>query len=160
VTVCAGDGSLGTPCPCGNTGVGGRGCANSQPGSAGAWLSASGSTNPDSVVLTATGELPTALSIVLQGSIEVGAGLTYGDGVRCVAGTLKRLYTKNAINGVVTAPTGGDLSITARSAALGDPIAPGQTRVYQVYHRDPAPTFCAFPPGNTFNVSSGYRIQW
>jgi hypothetical protein len=50
--------------------------------------------------------------------------------------------------------------VTARSAAIGDPIAPGATRLYQVYYRDPAPGFCPTPPGNTFNVSSGHRIVW
>jgi hypothetical protein len=159
-TFCAGDGSLGTPCPCGNTGVAGRGCANSQAGSAGAWLTANGTTSPDTVVFTASGEMPAALSIVLQGSLEIVAGVTYGDGVRCAGGTLKRLYTKNAVSGVVIAPGPGDPSVTARSAALGDPLAPGTTRVYQTYYRDPAPSFCPSPNGNTFNVSSGYRLTW
>lgn len=157
---CAGDGSLLTACPCGNTGVAGRGCANSQAGSAGAWLSARGTTSPDRVVFTSSGELPVALSIVLQGTIDLGAGVLYGDGVRCVGGTLKRLYTQSAVNGVVTAPGPGDPSVTARSAALGDPIAPGATRLYQVYYRDPAATFCSSPIGSTFNVSNGYRINW
>ena len=138
----------------------GRGCANSQAGSAGAWLTSSGTTSPDTVVFTSTGELPVALSIVLQGTVELSGGVLYGDGVRCVGGTLKRLYTKNAVGGVVTAPVGGDLSVTARSAALGDPIAPGTTRFYQVYYRDPAPAFCPSPLGNTFNTSSGNRIDW
>ena len=159
-TFCAGDGSLPTACPCGNTGVAGRGCANSQAGSAGAWLSSTGTTIPDTVVFTSSGELPVALSIVLQGTVDLSGGVPYGDGVRCVGGTLKRLYTKNAVNGVVTAPVPGDLSVTARSAALGDPIAPGATRLYQVYYRDPAPGFCPSPNGNTFNVSNGYRIHW
>jgi hypothetical protein len=60
----------------------------------------------------------------------------------------------------VFAPHPGDLSITARSAAAGDPIPPGATRFYQVYYRDPSGTFCPNPPGNTWNVSSGLRITW
>jgi hypothetical protein len=73
---------------------------------------------------------------------------------------LKRLFAKGAVNGVITAPGPGDLSVTARSAALGDPLAAGTTRVYQVYQRDPDPIFCAAPTGSTFNVSNGYRITW
>jgi YVTN family beta-propeller protein len=157
---CFGDGSLATACPCGNTGVAGRGCANSQAGSMGSWLYATGSTSPDSVVFTASAELPSALSIILQGTVNLSAGVSYGDGLRCVGGTLKRLYTKNAVSGVVSAPTGGDPSVTARSATLGDPIAPGATRYYQTYHRDPAAAFCPGPQGGTFNVSNGYRIVW
>jgi DNA-binding beta-propeller fold protein YncE len=157
---CFGDGTALTDCPCGNFGVAGRGCANSQPGSAGAWLHASGTTSPDTVVFTASGELPTALSIVLQGDTSLAIPASYGDGIRCTGGHLKRLYAKSAVAGVVTAPDTGDPSVTARSAALGDPIAPGSIRYYQVYHRDPAPAFCPTPTGGTFNVTNAYRITW
>jgi hypothetical protein len=156
---CGGDGSLATGCPCGNLGAVGNGCENSA-GTGGAFLSASGSPVPDTVVLTSSGELPSALSIFLQGTTESTTGIVYGDGVRCVTGALKRLYTRNASGGVVFAPHPGDLSITARSAAAGDPIPPGATRFYQVYYRDPSGTFCPNPPGNTWNVSSGLRITW
>jgi hypothetical protein len=157
---CFGDASNLTACPCGNFGVAGRGCANSQPGSAGAWLYATGATNPDSVVFTASGELPTAFSILLQGTTTLANTALYGDGLRCIGGVLKRLYSRNAVNGVVSMPGAGDPSVTARSAALGDPIAPGSTRYYQVYHRDPAPGFCPAPLGSTFNVTNAYRITW
>jgi hypothetical protein len=140
--------------------VAGRGCANSSPGSAGAWLSAAGTANPDTVVFTSSGEPPNALSVVLQGALDLGSGVAYGDGVRCVGGSLKRLYTRNAVNGLVRAPRVGEASVTARSAALGDPIAPGTTRHYQVYYRDPSPQYCPGPTGDTFNASSGYRIAW
>jgi len=48
--------------------------------------------------------------------------VNYGDGLRCAAGTLKRLFVKTASGGMVTAPQGGDPSISARSSALGDPL--------------------------------------
>jgi len=157
---CSGDGLVAGACPCGNFGVAGRGCATSQPGSIGAWLHATGTTTPDTVVLTSSGELPAALSIVLQGTTTLASPAVYGDGLRCVAGILKRLYSVNAVNGVVSVPGAGDPSISARSAALGDPIAPGSTRYYQTYFRDPNPSFCPTPVGGTFNVSNAYRITW
>ena len=157
---CFGDGSLATFCPCSNFGATGRGCANSQPGSLGALLQSAGTTTPDAVVLTASDERPTALSIFIQCVGENPNGILYGDGIRCANGTLKRLYTKNASGGVVSAPGMGDLSITARSAAAGDPIAPGSTRYYQTYYRDPILTFCPAPTGNTFNITNGLRITW
>jgi hypothetical protein len=109
--------------------------------------------------LTTHHELSTAFSIFLQGRSQV-APTTYGDGLRCVSGQLKRLYVKHASAGVVTAPESGDLSISARSAALGDQLSIGATRIYQVYYRDPNPTFCPPPQGSTWNISNARRIEW
>ncbi len=162
VTVCTADGLdplLTTPCPCGNTGAAGRGCDNSA-GTGGARLDASGNTTPDTLVLSVSGELPNALSIFLQGNAIVPAGVLFGDGVRCVSGSLKRLYVKNASGGAVSAPGAGDPSVSTRSAALGDTIVSGTQRWYQVYSRDPSATFCPAPGGSTFNISNGQRVSW
>jgi len=156
---CFGDGTLVTACPCGNNGLAGRGCENSAS-TGGAVLSASGLVGNDTVVFTSSGELPTALTIFLQGNNSSAAGVVFGDGVRCTAGSLKRLYTKNAVSGVATAPTGANLSVQAQSAALGDTILPGTTRWYQAYYRDANPGFCPNPPGSTFNISSGLVVVW
>jgi hypothetical protein len=67
---------------------------------------------------------------------------------------------RSAVGGVVTAPTGAEPSVSARSAALGNAIGVEGTRYYQVYYRDPIPGFCPNPPGNTFNVSNGLRVVW
>ena len=156
---CFGDGTGVTPCPCGNTGLPGRGCDNSFA-TGGAQLSAAGTTTPDTMVLTQTGELLTAFSIFLQGTTALNPAVTFGDGLRCVGGSLKRLYLKAAVAGTVSAPTGADPAITVRSAALGDPIPVGGVRFYQVYYRDPSPTFCPNPPGNTWNVGNAWAIVW
>jgi len=157
--ICPGDNTAFPPCPCGNTGMTNRGCDNSAA-TGGALLIASGNTTPDTVVLTSSFELPSVLSIFLQGQANIFPGVVFGDGVRCVNGTLKRLYTHNASGGIVSAPVGTDLSITARSAALGDTINPGEMRHYQVYYRDPVLTFCPAPTGNSWNVSSWISITW
>lgn len=121
---------------------------------------ASGTTQPDTVVLHVSGELPSALSIFLQGSALVSGSVGFGDGLRCVGGSLKRLYVKNASAGSVDAPGAGDPSITSRSAALGDPIAPGTSRYYQTYYRDPNLAFCPAPQGNSWNVTNGVIVAW
>ena len=156
---CFGDGS-GPACPCGNNGLAAHGCENSAT-TGGARLAAIGTTSPDTLVLGSTGELPSALSIFLQGDAEI-APVGFGDGLRCAGGTLKRLFVKNASSGTATAPDfgAGDRTITQQSANLGDPIAPGSIRYYQVYYRDPVPTFCASPLGNSWNVSNGLRVTW
>jgi len=64
------------------------------------------------------------------------------------------------VAGTITAPAGGDPSVTARSAALGDVIPPGATRYYQTYYRDASATFCPNPPGDTFNVTDGLIVVW
>lgn len=73
---------------------------------------------------------------------------------------LKRLFFHTAVGGVVSAPQGADLSISARSAALGDPISTGSMRVYHVFYRDPDASFCDWPRGSTFNVTNGLRVFW
>ncbi len=155
---CAGDGSLATACPCANSGLIGRGCENSST-TGGALLTAQGAVSPDSVVLTASGELASALSMVFQGSVDNSNGVVFGDGVRCAGGTLKRLYLKSAVGGTVIAPAPGDPALQAQSAAKGDPITPGQTRSYQVYYHDPVVGFCS-APGNAWNVTNAVRVSW
>jgi hypothetical protein len=155
---CFGNGSLATACPCANTGLLGRGCENSAS-TGGALLTAGGLTSPDTVVLTSSNMLPHPLSIFLQGTADALGGIVFGDGVRCATGTLKRLYTRTAVDGTAMAPITGELSISARSAALGDPIVAGQFRSYQVYYRDPQLGFCP-APGDSWNISSAVRIAW
>jgi hypothetical protein len=156
--VCSGDGTS-AACPCANTGMPGHGCQNSAS-TGGSLVYATGTTTPDTIVLSAFGELPSVLSIFLQGNAVQSPPAIFGDGLRCAGGSLKRLYTKHAVAGVVTAPEVGDPSISARSAALGDVIPPGGQRIHQVYYRDSDLGFCPDPPGNRWNVSNGIRIQW
>jgi hypothetical protein len=107
----------------------------------------------------ATEELPSVLTLFVQGDTVV-SDVIFGDGLRCVGGSLKRLYAKHASEGQVSAPGLGDLSVTAQSAALGDTITPGSTRNYFTYYRDPSVSFCPSPPGSTFNASNAFSIVW
>jgi hypothetical protein len=156
---CFGDGS-GAACPCSNSGVPAHGCDNSAA-TGGAILAASGVArlSADTLTLTSSSELSSALSIVLQGNVSIAAA-NFGDGLRCAGGALLRLYVKNAVGGVATAPAPGDPSVSARSSALGDSIPAGAQRFYQTYYRDPNLGFCAAPAGNSWNVSSGLAIAW
>jgi hypothetical protein len=149
------------PCPCGNPPANSpRGCNNSSA-TGGARLVSTGSPSlgADTVVFVTDGQRPTATSIVLQGGSPSANGLVFGQGVRCAAGTIKRLYVKAASGGSVTAPQMGDPSVSARSAAVGDPIAPGTSRYYGVYYRDPT-ILGGCPAVNTFNVTQTQQIDW
>jgi hypothetical protein len=156
--LCFGDGSI-SPCPCANNGLPGHGCDNSAA-TGGARLTASGTTHPDTLVLHASGEIASALSIFLQGSDVIANGVSFGDGVRCASGSLLRLYVGHASTGSVSAPAAGDPSITARSAALGHPINSGDRRYYQVYYRDPMTSFCPPPSGDNFNATHALKVVW
>ena len=156
---CPGDGSF-LACPCANDGSPARGCDNSA-GTGGATLDASGSTSPDTVVLVASAEVPGAPTIFLQGDVRFAQPAVFGDGVRCIGGALKRLYSTSAdASGAATAPGAGGPSITQRSAALGDPIVPWTTRWYQAWYLDPDPSFCPAPAGNTWNSTTALPITW
>ena len=148
-------------CPCSNPPVGDlRGCNNSSA-TGGARILAAGQPDlsADTLVFTTNGERPTALSILLQGTIELPAGLVYGQGVRCLGGILKRLYAKSAVGGSITAPAGGDPSVSQRSAALGNPIGAGQIRLYLVFYRDPI-VLGGCPAASTFNATRTLRVVW
>jgi Tol biopolymer transport system component len=158
-----GSGGIVLACPCSNP-PGGftRGCNNSSS-TGGAVLAASGVTHlsADSLVFTTSGEKPIALSIVLQGNVFLGGGVVYGQGVRCVGGSLKRLYARNAVGGSITVPDlgAGDLPVSAQSAAKGDPIQPGQPRWYTVYYRDPI-VLGGCPSSSTFNATQTGQVSW
>lgn len=151
---CAGDGidpNVTTPCPCGNFGSPGNGCASSV-NPAGALLQASGSPNPDTVLLQGSGMPTTSSCIYLQG--DNLDDTLFGDGVRCVGGSLIRLRTKLNVGGASQYPEAGDPLVSVRGM-----VTPGSgvRRYYQTYYRNAAAAFC---PPLTFNVTSGIVIDW
>jgi hypothetical protein len=148
-------------CPCANPPAGpGRGCDNSS-NTGGASISAAGipSLAASTMVFTTADEKPTALSIVLQGSSVNFAGIVFGQGVNCVTSTSNRLYTRSAVGGSITAPSGSDPDIPTRSASLGDPISAGQSRWYLVYYRDPI-VLGGCPAASTFNDTNTVEVHW
>ena len=149
---CPGDQSYAT-CPCANHGDPGHGCENSAD-TGGALLQWVGTTSPDSLRFVSSGELPNALTIFLQGDQITASVTPFGGGLRCTGGNLLRLYVTNASGGVANAPGVGNPSVSARSAAMGDPLLPGAVRLYQAYYRDPGP-FCT-----TYNATNGVRAVW
>ncbi len=155
---CSGDGT-GTACPCGNSGLAGRGCANFSFAQ-GAKLTATGvagaSTLNDTLVLTAS-EIP-GPGLFFQGTGTFGGGLSFGDGLLCAGGTIVRL-------GVVF-PTGTSASfpggLTPAPVHIAGGTIAGDVRNYQVWYRDsgetsPGISFCT---PSTFNLTEGLTITW
>ncbi len=146
--ICFGDGSSG-PCPCGNNSVPGnnQGCLHS--GGIGGKLVAQGGSSLacDTLQLCASNMLG-ANCIFLQGSTVPFGPVVFGDGVRCIGGTLRRL-------GIVGINGGGACfggSVPIHVAGL---VTPG-TFGYQTYYRDPA----AFCTAQTFNITNGVQATW
>jgi Tol biopolymer transport system component len=154
-------------CPCSNPPGGpGLGCDNSAV-TGGAAIVSSGVAylSSDSLAFTTWGETDDALSMLVQGSAEISAGAVFGHGVGCAGGVLRTLATKTAIFGSITAPdfVAGDPSVSARSAALGDTIQPGQSRWYFVAYRDPlgvCPSQFLAQPRQAFNATPTGRVSW
>jgi hypothetical protein len=147
-------------CPCANTAlIDGAGCYNSSLVAASVWKSGTASLAADTAALITADERPTAPSIVVQGSTPIAAGAAFGQGMRCVGGSVKRLYLKFAVAGSITAPAGSDLSIHARSAMLGDSLVPGSVRYYFVYYRDPF-VVGGCPASAGFNSTDTVQITW
>lgn len=144
---CAGDGSA-VPCPCGNDSPVGedRGCVNSR--GVGAWLEASGSASvsTDTLALYAR-DLPRYQPCLLfAGPDSLGSGSVFGDGLRCVGGTLVRLGVG----------MGSVMGTAAFSAALdlGSTWLPGDTVRLQGWYRDVAAGSC----GTGFNLTNGVEL--
>ncbi len=152
---CTGDG-VATPCPCGNNApaTSGRGCLNSL--GVGALLDPFGSArvSADTFRLDASGMPATATALYFQGTSEsgAGAGVVFGDGLRCAAGTVIRLGTKTNVGGASSYPTGADQPISIR----GGLPAVGANRTYQAWYRNAA----AFCTASTFNLTGGLRVTW
>jgi hypothetical protein len=85
--------------------------------------------------------------------------------VQCAGGELRTLFTKTASQGGITAPDFGlgDPAVSARSAAIGDAIQPGEERWYFVAYRDPigvCPAQFLAPPRQAFNATQTGRVSW
>jgi DNA-binding beta-propeller fold protein YncE len=153
VTYCYGDGT-GTACPCGNSGAVGNGCANSINPNGGKLIgSGAASIANDMLVLQGSG-MPNSSALYFQGTLQQagGAGVVFGDGLRCVAGAVIRLGTKTNVSGVSQYPDVGDQSVSVRGLC-----ASGDVRHYQCWYRNAA-DFCILL--STFNLTNAVTVTW
>ncbi len=150
---CFGDGS-GAACPCSNNAAAGSGTGCLSSLGFGGRIAGTGSASlaSDSLVLTGTG-MPNSSALYFQGTAQAGsgAGTVFGDGLRCAAGSVIRLGTKNNVGGTSSYPVGADASVSVRGA-----VTAGATRYYQVWYRNAA----AFCTASTFNLTNGLSVTW
>ncbi|MCK6449094.1 MAG: FG-GAP-like repeat-containing protein [Planctomycetes bacterium] len=151
---CFGDGS-GNACPCDNYGAVGAGCGNSvsAPFAGGALLYNFGgaSVGADDTELYAVRLPKNKFGLIYLGSKSFptgGLGTPFGDGLRCLGGTLQRFGAR------ATGATGSLVELTpaGQFPAL---IVPGSTWHFQAWYRDPNG-----PCGGGFNLSNALRITF
>ncbi len=153
-TFCYGDGS-GTACPCNNDGNTHRGCANSVNADGGRLLATGvASVAADTLVLLGSG-MPNGMCLYVQGSTQVNGGLgtQLGDGIKCTNTANIRLGIAMNALGSSQYPAAGDLPVSVRGLV---PPTGGQ-RYYQIWYRNPDPTFCT---GAMYNLTNGYSVLW
>jgi hypothetical protein len=119
------------------------------------------SLSADTVVLSASGENNSSLTVFFAGSGTIHpTGIVHGAGVRCVTTNLKRLYVGAASGGAIARPGPGDPSVSARSATLGVPISAGEVRHYFNIYRDPLAAGPCGNTGSTVNTTNSLSVQW
>jgi len=155
---CFGDGT-GTACPCANSGVAGNGCANSLNAN-GANLAASGiaSITGDTWLLSGSG-VPNGPGLYYQGVNQLGGGngVTFGDGLRCVAGSVFRLGIVIASGNASTYPSPNPPAANQVVISVKGFNAAGDVRNYQLWYRDSDPSFCS---ASTFNLTNAVNVTW
>jgi hypothetical protein len=149
VYYCAGDGTA-SPCPCANVGPPGRGCANSS--GSGAWLESVGSASlaAADLRLQAIGAIQGQPGLVFQGDQRVagGAGVPFGDGLRCAGGSVVRLQ--------VLVPQAGGFAETSVDIGAEGGALPGEMKAFQFWYRDPT----GGPCGSSFNLSNAIELTF
>jgi hypothetical protein len=144
---CFGDGS-GAFCPCGNFGGTGEGCANGT--GSGALMTSLGSNSVSTADfgLAAANLDPSQPGLYFQGNNAVngGQGNAFGDGLRCAGGAVVRLQVRFA--------NASGASSTTANLVLKGGVAPGDTKRYQLWYRNPSTSPC----GAQFNLSNGVEM--
>jgi hypothetical protein len=97
--------------------------------------------------------MPDSSALYFQGTAQTpgGAGVPFGDGLRCAAGSILRLAPKSNSGGSSTYPQIGDLAVSVKGS-----LAAGATRHYQIWYRNAA----AFCNPQTFNLTNAASVVW
>jgi hypothetical protein len=144
---CFGDGS-GASCPCGNFGGSQQGCGNSTGQGAFAFSTGSNSVVADDLGFDAFNMVPTQPALLFSGdnAVNGGAGVPFGDGLRCAGMNVKRLG--------VRVPDATGFAHWGPGLAASGAWNPGDTKHFQTWYRDPSGSPC----GSGFNLSHGISV--
>lgn len=145
--VCSGDGASG-PCPCGNTGGAGLGCANSVGTGAGLAVTGSALLARDDLAFQISGVPSGAAALLFQTGQLLAAPSTLGDGLKCAGGLSKRLGLRQA-DSLGQAAWGPGLAASGGWSA-------GTSQIFQVWYRDLAGSPC----NQRSNTTNALRVTF
>ena len=99
--------------------------------------------------------VPNGPGLFAQGSSAPSGdlGVTFGDGLLCVGGSIQRLGIAFASANTAQFPT----TASALDVHQLGSCSPGDTRVYQSWYRDAAPSYCS---SALFNLTNAVRLTW
>ena len=155
---CFGDGT-GLACPCANNGAVGNGCANSLNANGGN-LTASGiaSVSADTWTISGSG-IPNGPGLYYQALNQLGGGngVLFGDGIRCIGGTVIRLGIVTAAGNASSYPSPNPPAVNAIPISVKGFNLAGDVRNYQLWYRDSTIGFCT---ANVFNLTNAVNVTW
>jgi hypothetical protein len=153
-------------CPCGNPQVPAgatKGCNNfAGGGTGGAILAGSGAAtiSGDTIAMNVTAGVASNVTVLFQGTTNTVNSRT-GAGVKCVGGTLKRVYKGNQAAGSIAFPNNA-VPFHTQSAAKGYTIVAPITLYYYAAYRNSAANGQPGCPGLTFgfNSTNALAVIW
>ena len=153
-------------CPCGNPQVPAgstKGCNNfAGGGTGGAILAGSGAAviSGDTLAMNVSQGVASNVTVLFQGTTNT-ANTRTGAGVRCVGGTLKRLYKGNQALGSIAFPNNA-VPFHTQSIAKGYTIIPPITLYYYAAYRNSAANGQPGCPGLNFgfNSTNALAVIW
>ena len=155
---CFGDGT-GLACPCANSGAVGNGCANSlNPNGGNLTASGNAALSLDTWTITGSG-IPNGPGLYYQALNQLGGGngVVFGDGIRCIGGTVIRLGIVTAVGNTSSYPSPNPPAVNGIPISVKGFNSAGDVRNYQLWYRDSTIGFCS---ANVFNLTNAVNVTW
>ena len=137
------------PCPCGNSGFGLSGCANSTGSGAIICGGGSASVSADDLTLSVSDLPPNQFGVFFMGGGQIRA--VFGDGFRCVGPSAGQTIFR--FNPPTSSGAQGVVNLGPGLGSSTGQISAGQSWNFQFWYRDPSG-----PCGHAYNLSSALSV--
>ena len=115
------------------------------------------SVGADTLVLGGSG-VPNGPGLYYQAVNQLGGGngVLFGDGIRCIGGTVIRLGIVTAAGNASSYPSPNPPAVNAIPISVKGFNLAGDVRNYQLWYRD-SPSFCT---AAVFNLTNAAQVTW